>query len=149
MEIKNKEAEFSYHLLHTYDAGMVLTGTEIKSVKAGKCNIKEAFCYFKKGELWIKNMHISEYDKGTYLNHIPTRERKLLLRKKELAKLLAKTKEKGLTIVPVKIYMSDRGYAKIEIALAKGKKKFDKRESIKTKENKRMLDRVLKQTKKG
>jgi SsrA-binding protein len=134
-EIKNKEADFQFFLLQKWTAGIALTGTEIKSIKQGKCNLKDAFCQFKSDELWLKNMHISEYDKGTYLNHLPTRERKLLLRAKELSKLQSKVKERGHTIIPVRIFFSDRGFAKVEIALAKGKKNYDKRNTIKQKES--------------
>ncbi len=147
LDIRNKEAEYQFFLLQKWTAGMVLCGTEIKSIKQGKCNLKDAFCQFKDQELWLKNMHISEYDKGTYLNHIPTRERKLLLNAKELGKLLSKVKERGHTIVPVRIFFSERGFAKVEIALAKGKKNYDKRNSIKQKENKKILDRVMKNAK--
>ncbi len=138
IEIKNKKASFEYHLLQTYEAGIVLTGTEVKSIRAGKANINEAYCTFdKNGELWIKNMHISEYKLGTYYNHEPKRDRKLLLKKSELKKLHRKVMEKGFTIVPVKVYFSERGLVKIEIALAQGKKSFDKRHSIKEKDMKR------------
>lgn len=138
IEIKNKKASFEYHLLQTYEAGIVLTGTEVKSIRAGKANINEAYCSFdKNGELWIKNMHISEYKLGTYYNHEPKRDRKLLLKKSELKKLHRKVMEKGFTIVPVKVYFSERGLVKIEIALAQGKKSFDKRHSIKEKDMKR------------
>ena len=144
INIRNKRASFDFHLLDKYVAGIQLTGTEIKSVKQGKASLSDSFCIFKSGELWIKNMHIAEYEKGTYFNHEPLRLRKLLLRKNELNKLQKKIKEKGLTIIPVSVFISERGFAKMEIALAKGKKVHDKRESIKAKDSKRELDREMK-----
>lgn len=135
IELKNKKASFEYQILQTFEAGIILTGTEVKSIKNAKANINEAYCTFdKSGELWIRNMHISEYDPGTYFNHEPRRERKLLLKKPELSKLLRRVMEKGFTIVPLRVYLSDRGIIKIEIALATGKKSFDKRHSIKDKD---------------
>ena len=144
VNIRNKRASFDFILLDKYVAGIQLTGTEIKSIKQGKASLSDSFCIFKKGELWIKNMHIAVYDKGTYANHEPLRLRKLLLRKKEITKLEKKIKEKGLTIIPVSVFISERGFAKLEVALAKGKKTHDKRDSIKAKDNKRELDRALK-----
>jgi len=123
---------------------MVLTGTEIKSVKEAKVNIGDSFCYFRQGELWLKNLHISEYKNGSYANHEPLRLRKLLLTKKEIKKLEGKIKEKGLTIIPFKLFFNERGLAKIEIALARGKKSFDKRESIKERDTKKEIQRVQK-----
>ena len=135
IELKNKKASFEYQILQTFEAGIVLTGTEVKAIKDAKANINEAYCTFNKsGELWIRNMHISEYDLGTYYNHDPRRERKLLLKKPELSKLLRRVMEKGYTIVPLRVYLSERGIIKIEIALATGKKSFDKRHSIKDKD---------------
>jgi SsrA-binding protein len=135
IELKNKKASFEYQIIQTFEAGIMLTGTEVKSVKNAKANINEAYCSFdKSGELWIKNMHISEYDLGTYSNHDPRRERKLLLKGPELNKLLRRVMEKGFTIVPLRVYLSERGIIKIEIALATGKKSFDKRNSIKEKD---------------
>ncbi len=145
IEIKNKKASFEYHLLQSYEAGIILSGTEVKSVRDGKTNINEAYCQFdKNGELWIKNMHISEYKLGTYYNHEPKRDRKLLLKKSELKKLHRKVMEKGFTIVPVKVYFSERGLVKIEIALAQGKRSYDKRHSIKEKDMKREGNRYNK-----
>ncbi|MDZ4845215.1 MAG: SsrA-binding protein SmpB [Chitinophagales bacterium] len=144
VHIRNKRASFDFILLDKYVAGIMLTGTETKSVKQGKASLSDAFCIFKKGELWIKNMHIAVYDKGTYANHEPLRLRKLLLRKKEIGKLEKKIKEKGLTIIPLVVAVSERGFVKVEIALAKGKKTHDKRESIKAKDSKRELDRAMK-----
>lgn len=148
IEIKNKKAEFEYHIIQSYEAGIVLTGTEVKSVRYAKANINEAYCSFDKyGELWIKNMHISEYDQGTHYNHETKRDRKLLLKKQELTKLHRRVMEKGYTIVPLKLYTSERGIIKIEIALATGKKYFDKRNSIKEKDMNREGKRMEKITK--
>lgn len=144
VHIKNKRAAFDFHLLEKFTAGIMLTGTEIKSLRQGKASLSDAFCVFKKDELWVKNMHIAEYEKGTYANHEPLRMRKLLLRKNELRKLDKKVREKGLTIIPVTVFISERGFAKVEIALAKGKKVHDKRESIKEKDTRRELDRMMK-----
>ena len=145
MEIINRKAKYAYQFVQTLIAGMQLTGTEIKSLRAGKASLAESFCLFKKNELWVKGMHIAEYTQGSHNNHEVYRLRKLLLNKRELEKLQQKTKEKGMTIVPYKIFFSERGLAKMEIALAKGKKIHDKRESIKQKDSKRALDRVMKE----
>jgi SsrA-binding protein len=142
--IDNRRARHEFHFLQTYEAGILLTGTEVKSVRDSKVNLTDAFCYFRGNELWIKNLHISEYKLGTYNNHNPLSVRKLLLHKAELRKLNTKMKEKGLTIVPHKMYFNDRGFCKIEIALAQGKKTFDKRETIKARDNKTELDRLRK-----
>lgn len=144
INIKNKRASFDYEFLEKFTAGIMLTGTEIKSIRAGKVNLTDSFCYFINEELWIKGMHISEYKFGTYYNHIEKRERKLLLNKKELNKIERKTKESGLTIVPVKLFINDKGYAKLIIAIGKGKKTYDKRESLKSKDAKRDMDRAKK-----
>jgi len=141
IHISNKKAYFEFEILEKFVAGMVLTGTEIKSIRAGKANLSDAFCSFTGTELFVRNLHISEYELGTHYNHEPKRMRKLLLKKKELRKLLAKVKEKGLTIVPLKMFLSGTGYAKIEIGLAKGKKIHDKRDSIKEKDMKRDMAR--------
>jgi SsrA-binding protein len=127
-----------------YTAGIVLTGTEIKSIRLGKASIVESYCYFINTELWIKGMHVAEYWWANRYNHDPNRERKLLLTKKELLKLKKRTQEKGLTIIPTKLFINDKGIAKIDIALAKGKKVFDKREDIKKKDTKREMDRFMK-----
>ncbi len=138
VEIKNKKASFEYHILQTYEAGIVLSGTEVKSIRYGKANINEAYCLFdKNNELWIKNMHISEYKLGTHYNHEPRRDRKLLLKKSELKKIQRRVMEKGNSIVPIRVFFSERGLVKIEIASAQGKKSFDKRQSIKEKDMKR------------
>lgn len=144
INIKNKKAFFEYHILDKYIAGISLLGTEIKSIRAGKVNINDSFCSFLNEELYIHNMHISEYSHGSFYNHEAKRERKLLLSKKELAKLKVKGQERGYTIIPLRMFISNRGFAKIEIALAQGKKDFDKRETIKERENKRELDRIMK-----
>lgn len=141
IEIQNKKAEFEYFLLERFTAGIVLFGTEIKSIRAGKASIVEAYCHFVGNELFIKGMHIAEYWWGNLNNHDPRRERKLLLNSKEINKLLRRTKEKGLTIVPTKLFVAENGYAKIEIALARGKKVYDKRESIKEKDLRRDAER--------
>jgi SsrA-binding protein len=144
INIKNKRAYFDYDIIEKYVAGIQLSGTEIKSLRLGKASLVEAYCYFIKNELWIKGFNIAEYFFGTYNNHMPLRERKLLLHKKELQKLDRKTKESGLTIIPLQAFITDRGWAKIEIALAKGKKSHDKRESLKLKDAKREMDRIKK-----
>ncbi|CAN5465535.1 SsrA-binding protein [soil metagenome] len=140
-EIRNKKASFEYTFLQTYHAGIMLTGTEIKSIREGKANFTDSFCVFMNGELFLKNMHISEYKEGSYNNHEPKRVRKLLLNKEEMRKMQSKLREKGTTIVPIKLFFNERSIAKIEIAIAKGKKLFDKRESIKEKDLKRQLSR--------
>lgn len=142
--IKNRKASFEYEFLEKYIAGMVLLGSEIKSIREGKANIAEGYCYFKKGELWVKGINIAEYGHATHYNHEPLRERKLLLSKNELKKLQKSVKNVGLTIIPVKLFINKKGWAKLEIALAKGKKLYDKRESIKEKSVKRDLDRKYK-----
>lgn len=143
--IKNKKAEFQFYLLEEYTAGIVLTGTEIKSIRAGKANLVDTYCFFKAGELWLRGMHISEYEYGTYLNHEPKRDRKLLLSRTELRKLERKTREKGFTIIATQLFIADSGYAKVTIALAKGKNVGDKRESMKDKDVQRDLDRYMKE----
>ena len=144
INIRNKRASFDYEFLEEYNAGIILTGTEIKSVRAGKASLVDSYCYFDKGELWVKGIHIAEYRLGTYYNHEEKRERKLLLTRKELRKLERNVKETGLTIIPVKMFITDKGWAKLRIALAKGKKEFDKRETLKLKDAKRDMDRVRK-----
>lgn len=145
VQIKNKRAKFEYEILDKYTAGIVLTGTEIKSIRASKASIAESFCEFNdQGELFIINMNIDPYKYGTYNNHLPKAERKLLLNKRELKSLEKDVSTKGLTIVPLLLFINDRGLAKLEIALAKGKKLYDKRDTIKDRDNKRHLDRVKK-----
>ena len=142
--IKNKKASHEYEFLEKFTAGMVLQGTEIKSIRQGKASIMEAYCAINDGELMIYNMHITEYDKGGFVNHVPNRERKLLLNKSEIGRLEKKLKDQGLTIVPTRLFISQSGYAKLNIALAKGKKLFDKRESLKQNDSKREMDRAMK-----
>lgn len=144
MDIKNKKAYFEYEILEKFVAGMQLMGSEVKSIREGKANIQESFCYFKKNELWIRGLHVSEYEQAAHYGHKALRERKLLLTKRELKKLQDKTKEKGLTIVALKLFLSGRGWVKLEIGLAKGKKIYDKRNTIKDRDAKRDLDRIKK-----
>jgi len=141
VNIENRRAKFDYQFIEKLVAGMILTGTEIKSIREGKAALVDSYCYFRNNELFIKNMNISEYSEGTHYNHEPNRERKLLLNKLELNKLQKKMKDQGLTIIPVRLFISDSGYAKLEIALAKGKKEFDKRESIKKRDIERETSR--------
>ncbi len=141
IRIKNKKAAFEYFLVEEYSCGMQLTGTEIKSIREGKANLTDSYCSFTGTELFVRNLHVAEYTFGTHYNHEPKRDRKLLLTKRELKKLLTKTKEKGLTIIPILLYINDKGLAKLDIALAKGKKLYDKRETLKTKDSKREMDR--------
>ncbi|MGK6353029.1 SsrA-binding protein SmpB [Parapedobacter sp. DT-150] len=144
INIKNKKASFEYQILDTYIAGIGLLGTEIKSIREGKANINDSFCSFFDDGLYIRNMHIAEYSHGSFYNHEAKRDRQLLLNKKELKKLRGKSEERGFTIIPLRIFISKRGFAKVEIALAQGKKDFDKRETIKERDTKRELDRVMK-----
>ncbi|HHU56950.1 MAG TPA: SsrA-binding protein [Bacteroidales bacterium] len=144
INIKNKRAFFDFEILEKYVAGIQLAGTEIKSIRMGKASLVDAYCFFLRNELWVKGMNISEYFYGTYNNHQPVRERKLLLQRKELYKLERKTKESGLTIVPLRLFINERGLAKMELALAKGKKQHDKRETLKQKDARREMDRVTK-----
>ncbi len=139
--IKNKRASFDYELIETFTAGIVLVGTEIKSIRLGKASLVDTYCYFIGSELFVRGIHIAEYWWGNLNNHDPKRERKLLLNRKELNKLQRRSKEKGLSIIPTQLYIAENGYAKLDIALAKGKKSFDKRESIKEKDMRREMDR--------
>ena len=142
INIRNKKASFEYALLEKYVAGIQLFGTEIKSIREGKANIADAHCIFRNSELWAINMHIAQYGLGTCNNHEPKRERKLLLTRKELKKLERKAQDKGLTIIAIRMFINGQGFAKMEIALARGKKKYDKREDIKQRDSKRELDRL-------
>jgi SsrA-binding protein len=142
--IKNKRASFDYELVDFFTAGIVLTGTEIKSIRLGKVSLSDSYCIMQNNELWAKNIQISEYFYGTYNNHNPRRDRKLLLTKKELRKLTRLTKETGFTIIPTKMFINEKGLAKMDVAVAKGKKAYDKRESIKEREDKREIDRQFK-----
>ena len=142
--IKNKRATFDYELLDTFTAGIVLTGTEIKSIRLGKASLVDTFCLVDKGELWVKNMYIAEYFYGTYNNHAARRDRKLLLTKKELRKISAAVRTSGFTIIPTKLFINDRGLAKVVIAIARGKKEYDKRDSIRERDDRREMDRAFK-----
>lgn len=144
INIKNRKARFEYEILDTYIAGIVLSGTEIKSIRLGKAGIAESFCEFSNGELFAINMFIEEYSHATYFNHNAKNARKLLLNRKELQKLEKEVKNAGITIVPLRLFINDRGFAKLEIAVAKGKKLHDKRETIKDRDNKKNLDRIKK-----
>ena len=144
INIKNKRAEHEYFLLDRITAGIVLTGTEIKSIRNGKASLAESYCTFKENELFVVGMHIAEYDKGTYNNHDPKRDRKLLLTTRELRKLKNKVQEKGFTIIPVLLFINEKGLAKVDVALARGKHYYDKRESLKSKDSKRDVEKQLK-----
>jgi SsrA-binding protein len=144
VNIRNKKAKFEYHILDTFTAGIQLYGTEIKSIRESKASIMEAHCSFTGSELFIRNMHIAEYRNASFKQHLPTRQRKLLLNKAELVKIKKKLDTKGYTVIPLKIFIADSGKAKLEIALAQGKKLFDKREDLKQKDNTRELDRIKK-----
>jgi len=143
-EIKNRSAYHEYYIEDKYDAGMVLMGTEVKSIREGKVSFVDSFCFFQKGELWVRNLHIAEYRFGTTNNHIAVHDRKLLLNKKELRKLEAKLKDKGYTIVPLKIFFNEKGLAKMEIGLGRGKKLHDKRDTVKARDADREMKRYLK-----
>lgn len=144
IQIKNKKAAFDYFFVDTYTAGIVLTGTEIKSVRMGKASLVDTFCYIHNGEIWVKGMNISPYFYGSYNNHEAKRDRKLLLNKKEIAHLFEDTKAVGFTIVPTLLFIDDKGRAKLDIALCRGKKEFDKRQTLKDKQDKREMDRAMK-----
>ena len=143
VSIKNKRATFDYELLDTYTAGIVLTGTEIKSIRQGKASLVDTFCIIDKGQLSVKNMYIAEYFYGTYNNHSARRDRKLLLQKKELRKIAGAVKASGFTIVPTRLFINDKGLAKLIVAIARGKKEYDKRDSIKERDDKREMARAF------
>lgn len=143
-EIRNRQAFYDFFIEEKYDAGIVLTGTEVKSLRSGRASFNDSYCYFHRGELWIKSLHIAEYSHGTNNNHDPVRERKLLLNNKELRKIEGKIREKGITVVPLRIYFSEKGFAKMELGLGKGKKLFDKRETIKQRDTQREMKKYLK-----
>jgi len=144
VNIKNKRASFDYEFIDTFTAGIVLTGTEIKSIRAGKASLVDTYCYINNGEIWVKNMYVAHYLEGSYNNHLERRERKLLLNKKEIRNLLNDTKAPGFTIVPVRLFINEKGLAKLDIALARGKKEYDKRQTLKEKEDRREMDRAKK-----
>ncbi|MDD2475349.1 MAG: SsrA-binding protein SmpB [Dysgonamonadaceae bacterium] len=144
INIRNKRATFDYELIETFTAGIVLTGTEIKSIRLGKASLVDTYCIFERGELWVKNMHITAYFYGSYNNHDARRDRKLLLNKSELKKIARLTKQSGFTIVPTRLFINNNGLAKLNIAIAKGKKEYDKRHSLREQEDKRDMDRMFK-----
>lgn len=142
INIKNKRASFDYEFIDTFTVGIVLTGTEIKSIRAGKASLVDTYCYFVQGEMWVKNMYVAQYLQGSYNNHIERRERKLLLNRKELRNLEAEAKNPGFTIVPIRLFINEKGLAKLAIALAKGKKEYDKRQTLKEKQDRMEMDRA-------
>ncbi len=144
ISIKNKKTSFEYFFVDTYTAGIVLTGTEIKSIRMGKASLVDAYCYIVNGEIWVKGMNVSPYFYGSYSNHEAKRDRKLLLKKREIHQLQEATKQVGFTIVPILVFIDNKGRAKIDIALAKGKKEYDKRQTLKEKEDRREMDRAMK-----
>ena len=144
IQIRNKKASFLYNFLDTYTAGIVLTGTEIKSIRMGKASLVDTFCYINNGEIWVKNMNVSPYFYGSFANHPAKRDRKLLLNKREIRRLAEDTKTPGLTIVPTLLFIDDNGREKLDIALARGKKEYDKRETLKEKADRREMDRAIK-----
>ena len=144
INIKNKRATFDFEIVETFTAGIVLTGTEIKSIRIGKASLVDSFCYEERGEIWLKNMYIAEYSFGSYNNHATRRDRKLVLQRREIQKLQKSGKETGFTIVPLRVFINERGLAKVVIAIARGKKEYDKRQSIKEREDKRAIDRMFK-----
>lgn len=144
VQIRNKKASFEYFFIDTYTAGIVLTGTEIKSIRLGKASLTDAFCYINNGEIWLQGMHIAQYFYGSYANHEARRTRKLLLNKREIRRLEEDSKTPGYTIVPTLVFIDENGRAKIDIALARGKKEFDKRQTLKEKEDRREMDRAIK-----
>lgn len=144
VNIKNKKARFDYEISDTYVAGIVLTGTEIKSIRDGKASLTDTYCVVERGEVWVKGMNISEYFYGSYNNHVARRDRKLLLNKKEIAKIAKQSEDAGFTIVPMRVFINDRGLAKMQIGIGRGRKQYDKRQSIREREDKRNMDRMFK-----
>ncbi len=144
IQIKNKRATFDFELLETFTAGIVLTGTEIKSIRLGKASLVDTFCLVEKGEVWVKNMYIAEYFYGTYNNHAARRDRKLLLNRKEIRKIESEATNSGFTIIPTRMFINDKGLVKVVIAIAKGKKEYDKRDSIRERDDRREMDRAFK-----
>ena len=142
--IKNKRASFDYELLETFTAGLVLTGTEIKSIRLGKASLVDTFAIVEHGEVWVKNMYVAEYFFGTYNNHAPRRDRKLLLNRKEIRRLQTAAKDRGFTLVPTRLFLNERGLAKLVLAIARGKKEYDKRQSIRERDDRREMDRMFK-----
>ena len=144
VQIKNKRAEFDYLLFDKYTAGIVLTGTEIKSIRAGKASLVDTYCYVQNGEVWVKNMYVAHYEQGSYNNHIERRERKLLLNRKEIRKIVSAVKNPGFTLVPVLLFIDENGLAKLNLHVARGKKEYDKRETLKAKDDRREMERQFK-----
>lgn len=144
VNIKNKRARFDYEIGDTYNAGIVLTGTEIKSIREGKASLADTYCIVENGEVWVKGMNISEYFYGSYNNHVARRDRKLLLTRKEIAKIAKAAEDVGFTIIPMRVFINERGYAKMQIGVGRGKKQYDKRQSIREREDKRNIDRMFK-----
>ena len=144
VNIRNKKASFEYFFIETYTAGIVLTGTEIKSIRLGKASLVDTFCYINNGEIWVKGMNITPYFYGSYNNHEAKRDRKLLLNRREIARLESATKQTGYTIIPLLVFLDEHGRAKMDLALCKGKKEFDKRQTLKAKEDRREMDRAMK-----
>jgi SsrA-binding protein len=144
LNIRNKKARFEYHLEEVFNAGIQLSGTEIKSIRSGKASILEAYCIFSSGEVWVRNMHITEYENGSFYNHKPRADRKLLLNRKEIISIEKFLKTKGNTLIPLKMFLSEKGWVKMEIACATGKKLHDKRQDLKEKDDKREMDRAMK-----
>lgn len=144
VQIRNKKASFEYYFIDTYTAGIVLTGTEIKSIRNGKASLVDSFCFINNGEIWVKGMNVSPYFYGSYANHVAKRDRKLLLNKREIRRLMEDTKAVGFTIVPVLLFIDEKGRAKLDIALARGKKEYDKRQTLKEKEDRREMERAIK-----
>lgn len=144
VNIQNRRARFDYLILDRYSAGIILTGTEIKSIRTGKASLTDSFCYINNGEVWMKNSYIAPYERGSYLNHSARRDRKLLLNRREINRLVADSRSPGFSIVPLRIYLSERGLAKVEIALCRGKKEYDKRASLREQQDKREIQRVMK-----
>ena len=142
--IKNKRASFDYELLETFTDGLVLTGTEIKSIRLGKASLVDTFAIVEHGEVWVKNMYVAEYFFGTYNNHAPRRDRKLLLNRKEIRRLQTAAKDRGFTLVPTRLFINERGLAKLVLAIARGKKEYDKRQSIRERDDRREMDRMFK-----
>ena len=144
VKIRNKRASFDFALFDDYTAGIVLTGTEIKSIRQGKASLVDTFCYVHNGEVWVKNMYVAHYEQGSYNNHVERSDRKLLLNRREIRKIQQTVKQPGFSIVPTLLYIDDRGLAKLDISIARGKKEYDKRETLKEKEDRRQMDRVVK-----
>ena len=144
VQIRNKKASFEYYFIDTYTAGIVLTGSEIKSIRNGKASLVDSFCFINNGEIWVKGMNVSPYFYGSYANHVAKRDRKLLLNKREIRRLMEDTKAVGFTIVPVLLFIDEKGRAKLDIALARGKREYDKRQTLKEKEDRREMDRAIK-----